>query len=172
MSIFLKLGHVPWQTHRTNPFFPTANSVSSINRYINIYRYDTRRSARDQRRFDTEVRHGGSTRRFDMEVRHGSFPNGVSGGARKKQGSEEEAEVGRPLRFLPVAEEDLQAAAEFVPDGSERIEAGFLRAGDPRRVGESPVDPVRLPEEDGADLLGAEADHGVDGPRGGGIQPL
>src|SRR3972149_2452702 len=61
MSIFLKLGHVPWQTHRTNPFFPTPNSFSSINRYINIYRYDTRRSARDQRRFDTEVRHGGST---------------------------------------------------------------------------------------------------------------
>src|SRR3989337_4194460 len=99
MSIFLKLGHVPWQTHRTNPFFPTPNSFSSINRYINIYRYDTRRSARDQRRFDTVVRHG-------------SFPNGVSwGGARKKQGSEEEAEVGRPLRFLPGAEEDLQAAA-------------------------------------------------------------
>src|SRR3990172_6407086 len=115
---------------------------------------------------------GGSPRRFYMEVRQGSFPNGVSGGARKKQGSEEEAEVGRPLRFLPVAEEDLQAAAEFVPDGSERIEAGFLRAGDPRRVGESPVDPVRLPEEDGADLLGAEADHGVDGPGVDGIQPL
>src|SRR3972149_6164654 len=39
---------------------------------------------------------GGSTRRFDMEVRHGSFPNGVSGGARKKQGSEEEAGGGVP----------------------------------------------------------------------------
>src|SRR3972149_10997312 len=102
---------------------------------------------------------GGSTRRFDMEVRHGSFPNGVSGGARKKQGSEEEAEGGRPLRFLPVAEEDLQAAAEFVPAGSERIQAGFLRAGDPRRGGGAPVDPGRLPEGDRGGRPGGRAGH-------------
>jgi hypothetical protein len=34
------------------------------------------------------------------------------------------------------------------------------------------VKPVRLPKEDGADLLGAEGDHGVDGPGVDGIQPL
>src|SRR5512139_900563 len=28
MSIFLKLGQVPWQTHRTNPFFPIAVLLS------------------------------------------------------------------------------------------------------------------------------------------------
>jgi hypothetical protein len=78
----------------------------------------------------------------------------------------------RPLSFVPVAEEDLQAAAEFVPDGSERIEAGFLRSGDGRRVGESPVNTVRFPEEYGADLLGAERDHGVDGAGVDGFQPL
>src|SRR3972149_6164655 len=86
MSIFLKLGHVPWQTHRTNPFFPTPNSFSSINRYINIYRYDTRRSARDQRRFDTEVRHGGSTWVIsEWRVRRGEeeagFGRGGGGGS-------------------------------------------------------------------------------------------
>ena len=78
----------------------------------------------------------------------------------------------RLLSFVPLAEEDLQAAAEFIPDGSERIEAGFLRSGDGRRVGESPVNTVRFPEKYGADLLGAESDHGVDGPGIDGIHPL
>src|SRR5665647_1623484 len=153
-SIFLKLGQIPWQLQRMNPFFPMANSFLPRNRHICIYRYDARGSGKDQRKCDTDYH------RRACKVGRGI---GRSQGA---NGSEED----RPLSFLPVAEEDLQSTVEFVPDGSERIDVGFLRAGDGRRVGESPVNPVRLPEEDGADLLGAEGDHGVDGPGVDGIQ--
>ena len=37
------------------------------------------------------------------------------------QHAEEQGKESRLLRFLLPAEEDLQAAAEFVPDGPERI---------------------------------------------------
>ena len=72
----------------------------------------------------------------------------------------------------PLSKRTFRRRQELVPDGPECIEPGFLRAGDARRIGESPVDTVRLPEEGGADLLGAEGDHGVDGPGVDGIQPL